>query len=43
MGCRCASAKLPCTFFCKYHADDCYYQLTKYKGDDENTSDEIYI
>ena len=31
---RCASAKLPCTVFCKYHADDCYNHLTKSKEDD---------
>ena len=34
MRCRCPSAKLPCTVFCKCHADDCYNQLTKSKGDD---------
>ena len=43
MQCRCASATLPCTVFCNCHADDCYNQLTKSKGDDENTSDEIDI
>ena len=43
MLCRCASAKLPCTVFCNCHADDCYNLLTKSKGDDENTSDEIDI
>ena len=43
MRCRCASAKLPCTVFCNCYADDCYNQLTKSKGDDENTSDEIDI
>ena len=41
MRCRYASAKLPCTVF--YHADDCYNQLTKSNGDDENTSDKIDI
>ena len=41
MRCRCASAKLPCTVFCSWHADDCYNQLTKSKGDDEYTNDEI--
>ena len=35
MMCRCASAKLPCTVFCKWYADDCYNVLTKSKGDDE--------
>ena len=43
MRCRCASAKLPCTVFYNCHADDCYNQLTKSKGDDKNTSDEIDI
>ena len=43
MSCRCASAKLSCTVFCKCHADDCYNQLTQSEGDDENTSDEIDI
>ena len=40
---RCASAKLPCTVFCKCHTDDSYNLLTKSEGDDENTSDEIDI
>ena len=43
MRCRCASAKLPCPFFCKCHAYDCYNHPTKSNGDDENTSDEIDI
>ena len=43
MRCRCASAKLTCTVCCKWHADDCYNQLTKSKGDDEHTCDEIDI
>ena len=43
MRCRCASAKLPCTVFCKCHADDCYNQLTKSKWDDDNISDELDI
>ena len=43
MRCRCASAKLPCTVFCHCHADACYNQLPKSKGDDENASDEIDI